>query len=250
MIIKTDTPFATLENPEFEVFCSYFAQCDVALPSTNIFQCGLLKKFDDEKVKTRKLFQPIKKVSLTMDTWTTPNRLAILGVTIHWIDDMWNLHERVLSIEELRESHGGAHMAKVSHEILIDYNLIDKVKFFCIFELYFLLHSFFPFFKVCAITTDNASNNCTMTEDLEKLLKGSSSRFAKNYLMPCMAHVLNLAIQRGLKELGNDDSYSDSEDDEKHVEGLEVISQRPFGEILHSLRKLIIVVNHSPKRMC
>ena len=35
LIIKTDTPFATLENPEFEAFCSYFVQCDVSLPSAN-----------------------------------------------------------------------------------------------------------------------------------------------------------------------------------------------------------------------
>ena len=45
------------------------------------------------------------------------------------------------------------------------------------------------------------------------------------------------------------DSHLDSEDDNKHVEGLEAISQRPFGEILHKLRKLIIAVNHSPKRI-
>ena len=88
---------------------------------------------------------------------------------------------------------------------------------------------------MCAITADNASKNSTMAANLEKLLKGYSSRFTKNYLTPCMAHVLNLAVQRGLKELGNDNSYSDSEDDNKHVEGLEAISQRPFGEILHRL---------------
>ena len=45
-------------------------------------------KFDGEKVKTRQLFQPIEKVSLTVDTWTTTNRVVILGITIHWIDDM------------------------------------------------------------------------------------------------------------------------------------------------------------------
>ena len=88
-----------------------------------------------------------------------------------------------------------------------------------------------------------------MSINLEKLLKGSSSRFTKNYLTSCMAHVLNLAIQRDLKELGNDESYSDSEDDDKHIEGLEAISQRPFGEILRKLQKLIIVVNHSLKRI-
>ena len=67
--------------------------------------------------------------------------------------------------------------------------------------------------------------------------------------MPCMAHVLNLGVQRGLKELGNEESHWDSEDDENHIEGLEAISQKPFGEILHRLRKLNITIHFSPKRI-
>ena len=66
---------------------------------------------------------------------------------------------------------------------------------------------------MCVITADNASNNSTMAANIDKLLKGSSSSYTKNYLTPCMAHLLNLAVQRGLNELGNDESYSDSEDD-------------------------------------
>ena len=67
-------------------------------------------------------------------TWTSTNRVTIFGVMIHWIDELWNLHERVLAVEELCESHGGVHMAKVLYELLIDYNLIDKVRNFFIFE--------------------------------------------------------------------------------------------------------------------
>ena len=109
-----------------------------------------------------------------MDTWITTNHLAILGVTINWIDNMWNLHESVLAIEELCESHGGAHMAKVLHEILIDYNLTDKVRIFIICELYFFTKYLFSFFKLYPITSYNASNNSTMALNLENLLKGSS----------------------------------------------------------------------------
>ena len=89
--------------------------------------------------------------------------------------------------------------------------------------------------KLCTITADNASNNSTMAANLDKFFKVSSSRFTKNYLTPCMAHVLNLEIQRGLKELRNDESYLYSEDDDKDIEGLEDISQKPFCEILHRL---------------
>ena len=88
-----------------------------------------------------------------------------------------------------------------------------------------------------------------MAARLEKFLKGSRSRFTKNYLTHCMAHVLNLAVQHGLQELGNEESYSDSEDDDKHIEGLEAISQKQFGEILHRLRKLVIVINSSLERI-
>ena len=88
-----------------------------------------------------------------------------------------------------------------------------------------------------------------MAASLEKLLKGSRSRFTKNYLTPCITHVLNLAMQHGLKELGNEESYSDSEDEDNDIEGLEAISQKQFGEILHRLRKLVVAINSSPKRI-
>ena len=99
------------------------------------------------------------------------------------------------------------------------------------------------------IIADNASNNRIVVVSLENLLKGSSSRFTKDYFTPCMAQILNLAVQCGLKELGNDELYSDREDNNEHIEGLEAISQKPFSEILHRLQKLIIAVNHSPKRI-
>ena len=72
-------------------------------------------------------------MSLTVDTWTTTNRVMILGITIHWIDDMWNLHECILAVEELHESQESAHMTKMLHEVLVDYNLTDKVNFFLCF---------------------------------------------------------------------------------------------------------------------
>ena len=83
------------------------------------------------------------KVSLTVDTWTTTNRVTILGITIHWIDDMWNLHECILAVKELHESHGSAHMTKMLHEVLVDYNLTDKVNFFYVSLLFCAKYLFF-----------------------------------------------------------------------------------------------------------
>lgn len=129
LIVKTDMPFAVIEHPEIESFCSYFAECKVTLPSASTLRRALSTKFIDEKDQIRELFRPIQKVSLTVDTWTTTNHISVLGITIHWIDNGWTLHERVLSVEELAESHAGEHMAEVLYRVLVDYNLRDKVNF-------------------------------------------------------------------------------------------------------------------------
>ena len=52
----------------------------------------------------------------------TTNCVVIIGIMIDWMGNMWNLHERVLSVKELHETHGGAHIPKVLHEVLVDYN--------------------------------------------------------------------------------------------------------------------------------
>ena len=71
--------------------------------------------------------------------------------------------------------------------------------------------------------------------------------------MQCMAHVLNLAVQGGLKELGNSlltSLCSESEGDEECKEDkVEVTSQRPFGAILHWLRKLALAENNTTHKI-
>ena len=76
----------------------------------------------------------------------------------------------------------------------------------------------------------------------------SGLTFTKKFHVPCMAHV-----QGGLKELGNSSLTSfcsESEGDEEYEEDdIEVTSQRPFGAVLHRLRKLVLAENSTPQRI-
>ena len=92
-----------------------------------------------------------------------------------------------------------------------------------------------------------------MAESLENLLRESGSTFTRKFHVPCMAHVLNLFVQGGLKQLGNSSSTSlcsESESDEESEEDeVEVTSQRPFGAILRRFRKLVLAENSTRQRI-
>jgi hypothetical protein len=105
------------------------------------------------------------KVSLALDAWhskvgnmeflgTSPVCLtcnysvdSVLGITAHWIDDNFELHQEVLTFERLCDHHAGENMSNIVLEVLGHYDIADKL--FC-------------------ITTDNAGNNGTLCESLKK----------------------------------------------------------------------------------
>ena len=148
LIVKTDAPFTLLDHPQFKRFCNYLAQCEARIPSSMSGRRGLEKVFEDERDKLQELLRPIERVSLTTDTWTTRNNVVVLGIYIHWIDDMWKLQEKVLGVEDLGASHQGAILADVLYRVLEDFDLTQNVSNCCltIFNYQSSMHNFFKKF--------------------------------------------------------------------------------------------------------
>jgi hypothetical protein len=153
------------------------------------------------------------KVSIALDCWSTRNMLPYLGtnplfllrrkacncfpsftfhvtdhankiaVTAHWIDPAFRIHEILLGFELLHGRHTGEHLASYVYDLLVDFAL--KSKLFC-------------------VTTDNATNNYTLTSSLESRLEDDDDAIvfdASEQHIPCVAHVLNLAVQTFLRNL-------------------------------------------------
>ena len=110
-------------------------------------------------------------IALTTDGWTSRSAKGFITVTAHVIDKSWQLKDLVLSTAEMSESHTtenlSEHMRSVAAAWKID------------------LHS-------TVITTDNAANIVSAIERCDVTAH-----------VRCMAHVLNLATQKGLTKVSS-----------------------------------------------
>lgn len=146
--------------------------------------------------------------------------ITFIGITAHWIDSNFRLHDQLLAFHPLEGSHNGENLASCVMQTLIEFNLTDKL--YC-------------------ITTDNASNNSTLIESLSIRLQTEFdvSINPDEQLIPCMAHVINLAIGSFLKNLKV--IYDDKEetgDEGMMREQLEKQSDKDFAITMMKVREI------------
>jgi hypothetical protein len=84
-------------------------------------------------------------VSFTMDGWTSPNNIAFLGMTAHYIYSNFRIHAQTLDFVSLPDEHTGANIYDAFTATLNRFRLSGKI---------------------LAITLDNASINNTFVERL------------------------------------------------------------------------------------
>ena len=102
-------------------------------------------------------------------------------LTAHFIDRDWVLHKRIFNFFPIT-SHKGEHLAESISNFLLDWKLDN----------------------VFTVTVDNASSNDVAVLELSKKLDmwGTNLMEGKHLHVRCMAHILNLIVQDGLKEIG------------------------------------------------
>ncbi|XP_019189846.1 PREDICTED: zinc finger BED domain-containing protein RICESLEEPER 2-like [Ipomoea nil] len=102
-------------------------------------------------------------------------------ITAHFIDDQWKLNKKIISFVPI-SSHKGEYIAKALESCLLDWGIKN----------------------VFTVTVDNASSNDTALGFFKnKLLSWGGSSVRVQYMhMRCIAHVLNLVVQDGLRYAG------------------------------------------------
>uniref|UniRef100_A0A803MEM5 BED-type domain-containing protein n=1 Tax=Chenopodium quinoa TaxID=63459 RepID=A0A803MEM5_CHEQI len=178
MVIVDELPYKFVEGVGFRHFCG------VMEPRFNVPSRITVAKdcFETYLTEKRKLKNQLKKcnsrVSLTTDTWTSIQQINYMCLTVHFIDNDWKLHKRILNFCPI-SSHRGDDIGKEIEKCLLDWGLE----------------------KVMCITVDNASSNDTAIGYLRRKMNGWKTGVLKGRFihMRCVAHIVNLVVSDGLK---------------------------------------------------
>ncbi|XP_046562724.1 zinc finger BED domain-containing protein 4-like [Haliotis rubra] len=122
-----------------------------------------------EKVKEVKAgLKASHSVALTTDGWTSRATQSYITITAHFIDEEWELKNKVLQTRQMFDSHTGVNIADVLKQAIDDWELKRP-------------HGQQP------ITSDSAANVC-LAVDIAEMTPH----------IRCFAHIINLAAQQAL----------------------------------------------------
>ena len=117
------------------------------------------------------------KVSFIADIWTSITNQAYLGVTVHYIDDEWNMQHYLLDLIHFEHHHTGARTKEKLLQLINEMNLNGKV---------------------LSLTTDNDATiilcGKSMTNEFD--ITWNNNEF--NHFRYA-AHILNITINHGMQ---------------------------------------------------
>lgn len=156
----------------------HYLNASVEIPMRNIMKTLVVNRFEKMQSAVKKiLIANCSKLSFTLDGWSSITRKSYIGITCHYIDNDWNLHSLLLDFVPSHGLHAGKDTAKSFFETIEDFQITQKV---------------------LGITVDNTRANFRFMKELSYLIPFDY----KNQHFQCYSHILNIAVQAMLKQLG------------------------------------------------
>lgn len=127
-ILASNNPFTTPEEPDFR------KMINISNPSLKVIGADTVSdRCMDAFLRGRLILKEklglsnCKLYSFTSDLWTSPNNIAYMVITVHWIDENFQLCRTVLDFPEMEGNHTGANICDVFLRSLSTFGLDKKV---------------------------------------------------------------------------------------------------------------------------
>lgn len=175
-IICDQQPFYVVDNPRFRALVKALDE-RYQMPVRQTVANKVTQLYEAEKTTIKRALQGLdRKIAITTDMWTACTNQAYMSVTLHWIDDDWQLRRILLDLIPTHERHTGQNLKDA---------MMNVVRFFGIGK------------QILSVTTDNASNMDTFERALRASLRDEfeNTEFCR---VRCAAHILNLMVKQGL----------------------------------------------------
>ncbi|KAL0000367.1 hypothetical protein SO802_014148 [Lithocarpus litseifolius] len=181
-IVMHDLPFCFVEYTAIRAIFSSLCP-EATIITRNTARADLIKMHGREKEKIKFMLKDASsRISLTSDLWTSIITDGYICITAHFIDRNWVLQKRVLNFCFMPPPRNGVSLYEKMYNLLCEWEIENKV---------------------FSVTLDNASSNDVFVDILRTQLSIRKALVCNGefFHFRCYAHILNLIVQDGLKEI-------------------------------------------------
>jgi len=149
------------------------------IPGRKALRADIFRLFETVKATVKEILEDIPgAIGLTADLWTSVTMESYCGITAHFLDRDWRLQHLVLDVLPMPYPHTGEAIKDALMATVLEFS-IEK--------------------KILTLTTDNASSMIKAFGLLADEILAKHGRVI--YHVRCGAHIINLAVQDGLKNM-------------------------------------------------
>lgn len=231
-ISRCSVSFNIVEISEFRNLLAYLnPEVNNWLPTSHsTIHKWTMRCYDNERNQViARVQSALSKIHFTVDLWTSPNKLPLVGIIGHYITENGDLCQSVLSLREIHGRHTGENQALIIVKVIAEFGIASKLGYFMM---------------------DNATNNDTMIATLSALLLNEYNieYNAIHHQLRCNGHIINLVAQAFLFGYDNEAFSSESNPGIYTTPTeLEMDLWRQKGP-LGKLHNIVVFIQRSPQR--
>ncbi|XP_064463311.1 zinc finger BED domain-containing protein 6-like [Ornithodoros turicata] len=170
LIVEEYHPFSLVEGEHFKQFV-YALNPNYRLPTRKPLSSTLLPQLHAKVAEqVRMHLRSATAVCLTTDGWTSMTNESYIGLTAHFIDENCEVKSYLLDCFSYNERHTAENIASELQKVVTEWDIQNKI---------------------CAAVSDSAAN-------VTAAIRACGWRHN-----PCFAHVLNLVVQAGVREISS-----------------------------------------------